>query len=117
MSINEKLKQWEDRMVVDIMREATKPIVYVVSSGVAGKLPQALIDARKVIILDKIPEHSRQIDEILDYGPVFEAHVEIKKRAEPIDDLRQMSNNQPRNREHGWYRQFDKNSKKRNKVG
>ena len=92
------------------MNEATKPIVYVVSSGMAGNISQALLDSHQVIILDKIPEHPKQTDELLDYGPVFE----LRERGEAWDDLNKMSNNQPRNRDHGWYRQFDKSNKKRN---
>lgn len=126
LTINEQLSQWEDDRIVELVVSSmsdsiknSKPVVYVVGSAMSGSIARALnnIGIGQVFIVDKLPEYKPQVDELLDYGSMFEAPAILQKSRLGITLLDEISNNQVRNRNDGWYRQFEKNSRKRNLRG
>jgi hypothetical protein len=95
---NEQLKQWEDERAVKLMcgtMKRTKPVIYIETTPLSSRISEA----------------------IRVYATKFDSHAVLQKSRPGVDMVSCSSNKQTRKRSHGWYRQFDKGSKKRNLRG
>jgi hypothetical protein len=120
IATNEQLKQWEDERAVKLMvgtMDTKKPIVYIETTPFSARISGKLRGIAHVIIVDKLPDYCSQVDELVDYATKFDSYAVLQKSRLGVDMVNCSSNNQTRKRDHGWYREFDKSSKKRNLRG
>lgn len=120
IATREQLKQWEDERAVKLMvgtMDTNRPIVYIETTPFSARISEKLRGIAYVIIVDKLPDYCSQVDELVDYATVFDSHAVLQKSRLGVDMINCSSNNQTKKRSHGWYRQFDKSSKKRNLRG